>query len=327
MLTNLILFFRKLEQRKVSARINIGTRGSPLALAQAGEVKAGLVAAHSSLGEDDIEIIIIKTSGDIITDRRLIEEGGKGLFTKEIEEQLLAGDIDLAVHSTKDMPAKLPRGLEIGAFLKREDPRDAFLSPVAKSLKDLPKGAVVGTSSLRRQAQVLKARPDLEVIPFRGNVGTRLRKLKSGEVAATLLAVAGLNRLGLEDEITSYLEFDEMLPAPGQGAVAIETRAGDDKTAGLLSPINHIETGLCARVERAVSLGLGASCRMPLGALAVVSGDRITVTATLFSPDGRNFWNEKRTGPVSDPEGLGSALAAAIKAQADPKILEAYKIF
>ena len=228
----------------MTAKLKIGTRGSPLALAQADEVKAGLVAAHSSLGEDDIEIIKIKTSGDIIQDRLLIEEGGKGLFTKEIEEQLLAGDIDLAVHSTKDMPAKLPKGLEIGAYLKREDPRDAFLSPIAGSIKDLPKGAVVGTSSLRRQAQVLKVRSDLEVIPFRGNVGTRLEKMKSGEVAAILLAVAGLNRLGLQAEITSYLDFDEMLPAPGQGAVALETRVGDETTGGLLSPLNHTDTGL-----------------------------------------------------------------------------------
>lgn len=311
----------------MTIRIKIGTRGSPLALAQANQVKDGLVAAHASLSADNVEIIVIKTSGDIITDRLLIEEGGKGLFTKEIEEQLLAGDIDLAVHSTKDMPAKLPEGLEIGAYLKREDPRDAFLSPIARTIKDLPKGAVVGTSSLRRQAQVLRARPDLEVIPFRGNVGTRLKKMKSGEVAATLLAVAGLNRLGLGAEITSFLEFDEMLPAPGQGAVAIETREGDEKTANLLSPLNHIETGLCAWVERAVSLGLGASCRMPLGALATVKGDQISAKAALFSPDGKNLWREELTGPITDPEGLGSALAEAIKAMADPEILEAYKIF
>ncbi|MEE8294496.1 MAG: hydroxymethylbilane synthase [Sphingomonadales bacterium] len=311
----------------MTAKLKIGTRGSPLALAQANQVKTGLVTAHSSLGGDDIEIIIIKTSGDIIQDRLLIEEGGKGLFTKEIEEQLLAGDIDLAVHSTKDMPAKLPQGLEIGGYLKREDPRDAFLSPIAGTIKDLPKAAVVGTSSLRRQAQLLMVRPDLKVIPFRGNVETRINKMKSGEVAATLLAVAGLNRLGLQGEITSFLEFDEMLPAPGQGAVAIETRVGDETTGGLLSPLDHTETGLCARVERAVSLGLGASCRMPLGALATVNGDQITAKAALFSPDGKNVWQKELVGPTSNPEGLGTALAKAIKAMADPKILETYKIF
>lgn len=311
----------------MSGKINIGTRGSPLALVQAHQVKDGLVAAHASLSADDVGLKIIKTSGDTITDRLLIEEGGKGLFTKEIEEQLLAGGIDLAVHSTKDVPAKLPEGLEIGAYLKREDPRDAFLSPVAGTIKDLPQGAVVGTSSLRRQAQVLMVRPDLKIIPFRGNVGTRINKMKSGEVAATLLAVAGLNRLGLEVEITSFLEFDEMLPAPGQGAIAIETREGDEKTANILHPLNHIETGLCARVERAVTLGLGASCRMPLGALAIVKGDQISATAALFSPDGKNLWRKELTGAASDPEGLGRALAEAIKAMADPEILEAYKIF
>lgn len=311
----------------MTAKLKIGTRGSPLALAQANQVKAGLVAAHSTLGSDDVEIIVIKTSGDIITDRRLIEEGGKGLFTKEIEEQLLAGDIDLAVHSTKDMPAKLPKGLEISGYLKREDPRDAFLSPIAGTIKDLPKGAVVGTSSLRRQAQVLMVRSDLKVIPFRGNVGTRINKMKSGEVAAILLAVAGLNRLGLQGEITSFLEFDEMLPAPGQGAIALETRIGDEITGGLLSPLDHTNTGLCARVERAVSLGLGASCRMPLGALATVNGNQITAKAALFSPDGKNVWQKELSGLTTNPEGLGTALAKAIKAMADPKILETYKIF
>lgn len=311
----------------MTTRIIIGTRGSPLALAQANEVRNGLLAAHSSLGIKNIEIKVIKTSGDIIQDRLLIEEGGKGLFTKEIEEQLLTGDIDLAVHSTKDMPAKLPEGLEIGAYLKREDPRDAFLSPAARSLKDLPKGAVVGTSSLRRQAQVLRARPDLKVIPFRGNVGTRLNKMKSGEVAATLLATAGLNRLGLQDEITSYFELEDMIPAPGQGAVAIETRIGDAEVLDFLRPLNDFETGLCARVERAVSLGLGASCRMPLGAIATIKGDQIFAKAALFSPDGKNQWRDEVKGLSADPEGLGANLASAIKAQADPSILEAYKIF
>ncbi len=311
----------------MTAKLKIGTRGSPLALAQANEVKAGLLDAHTTLGANDIEIIIIKTTGDTIQDRLLLEEGGKGLFTKEIEEQLLAGDIDLAVHSTKDMPAKLPSGLEIGAYLKREDPRDAFLSPIAKTLKDLPQGAIVGSSSLRRQAQILRARPDLTVIPYRGNVGTRLEKMRVGEVAATLLAVAGLNRLGLRDEITSVFEFEDMIPAPGQGAVALETRVDDAQTLALLKPLDHFETGLCARAERAVSLGLGASCRMPLGALAFVEGDQILARAALFSPDGKNAWFEKSAGSLSGPEGIGARLAEAIRATADPEILETYRIF
>ena len=187
--------------------------------------------------------------------------------------------------------------------------------------------AVVIHARQREDAAVVGIEELFEVIPFRGNVGTRLEKMKSGEVAAILLAVAGLNRLGLQAEITSYLDFDEMLPAPGQGAVALETRVGDETTGGLLSPLNHTDTGLCARVERAVSLGLGASCRMPLGALATINGDQITAKAALFSPDGKNVWQKELAGPTSNPEGLGTALAEAIKAMADPKILEAYKIF
>jgi len=311
----------------VTSQIKIGTRGSPLALAQANEARRAILSATPALKGADIGIKVIKTSGDIIQDRVLIEEGGKGLFTKEIEDQLLAGQIDLAVHSTKDVPAKLPDGLQIEIFLKREDPRDAFLSPVAGTIADLPRGAVVGTSSLRRQAQVLCLRPDLEVIPFRGNVETRLSKMKAGEVSATLLAAAGLNRLGLAGEITELLDYKDMLPAPGQGAVAIETRTGDKDIMRLLKPVNDADTRLAVRVERAVSLALGASCRMPLAALARVEGDEITAEAALFSPDGKSKWHVREKGPLDNPEGLGKAIGAEILKIADPGILKTYRIF
>lgn len=310
----------------MSARLKIGTRGSPLALAQAKEVKAALIKAHN-LVPNRIEIIPIKTSGDLIKDRTLLEEGGKGLFTKEIEDHLLSGAIDLAVHSAKDMPAKTPEGLEISSFLKREDPRDAFISKIAKTLDDLPKGAAVGTSSLRRQAQILRLRPDLKVIPFRGNVGTRLEKLKKGEVEATVLAAAGLNRLGLGKEIRSHFDHSRMLPAPGQGAIAVETRIGDTITQKLLKPLNHPRTAVAVRVERAVSFALGASCRMPLGAFAVVGPKGISAWAALFSPDGKKAWRAEKLGPVNDPEKIGQKLARVIMEKADPKLLQTFRNF
>jgi hydroxymethylbilane synthase len=217
--------------------LRIGTRGSALALAQAHETRDRLMAAHG-LAEDSFEIVVIKTSGDRIQDRPLSEVGGKGLFTKEIEEALLDGRIDLAVHSSKDMPTVLPDGLALTAFLPREDVRDAFLSPKAKTLTDLPHGAVVGSSSLRRQAMIKRLRPDIEVVMYRGNLQTRLRKLAEGAVDATLLAAAGLRRLGLEAEITSLLETDQFLPAVGQGAICIESRADDTATLQMLAAIH-----------------------------------------------------------------------------------------
>ena len=223
----------------MSNPLRIGTRGSPLALAQAHQTRARLAAAHAALAAPDaIEIVVIKTTGDRIQDRTLMEAGGKGLFTKEIEEALAAGSIDLAVHSMKDVPTWLPDGLEIRCLLPREDPRDAFFSEIAGHLDDLPEGAVVGTASLRRQAQVLSRRPDLKVVPIRGNVETRLRKLAAREVDATMLALAGLRRLDMTDRITAVLETDIMLPAVAQGAIGIETRADDDVTNGLLAALN-----------------------------------------------------------------------------------------
>ncbi len=304
--------------------IKIGTRGSPLALAQAREVRAGLLAAHPGLSEGDIELVPIKTTGDTIQDRRLFEQGGKGLFTKEIEELLIAGGIDLAVHSAKDMPASLPEGLTLSTFLEREDPRDAFISNVAARLEDLPKGAVVGTSSLRRQAQALALRPDLEVVPLRGNVETRIKKLEAGEIAATFLAVAGLNRLGLADVITSCLDWRTFVPAPGQGAICLEIREADEKTRALVAPLNHAPTANAVRAERAVSRTLGASCRMPLAAFAQIRDNKLTAIAALFSPDGRRVWRTEGDAAPASGEDLGRRLGTDILNRADPDLIREF---
>ena len=295
-------------------------------MAQADETRARLVAAHDGLTEGDIEIIPIKTTGDSIRDRPLLLEGGKGLFTKEIEDLLLAGKIDLAVHSTKDMPAALPEGLVLAAFLEREDPRDAFLSLGVASIKDLPKGAVIGTSSLRRQAQVLRLRPDLEIVPYRGNVETRIKKMKKGEVAAIFLAAAGLNRLGLSHEITALMSYEEMLPAPGQGAICIEAREGDKETARLLKPLNHEPTELAVRAERAVSLALGASCRMPLAAHASFSDNLVKARAALFSPDGKQAWTVAGKAYGENAEALGSRLGEELLKKADPDLIREFRV-
>src|SRR6516165_2151742 len=230
--------------------LRIGTRGSPLALAQASLVRARLAEAHGVEAER-IELKVIRTTGDVIRDRPLAEVGGKGLFTKEIEEALLAGEIDVAVHSAKDMPTVLPAGLSIAAVLPREDPRDAFISRKAATLRALPVGAIVGTASLRRQALVKRARPDLTVVNFRGNVETRLRKLEEGVVDATLLALAGLNRLGRAEAATAVLPIDEFLPAVGQGIVALETRDDDERTLALLQAVNARDDATALAAERA----------------------------------------------------------------------------
>jgi len=309
----------------VTSKIKIGTRGSPLALAQAHETRSRLLAAHTSLGESEIEIVIIKTTGDKIQDRLLLQEGGKGLFTKEIEEQLLDGGIHLAVHSTKDMPAEVPEGLGIVAFLEREDPRDAFLSPLAASINDLPDGAVVGTSSLRRQAQLLHLRSDLKVVPYRGNVETRIRKMKEGEVAATFLAAAGLNRLGLAGEITALISMEDMLPAPGQGAICIEARADDRETFALLKPLNHPPTYLAVSAERAISKALGASCRMPLAAHASFSDNNLKARAALFSPDGKKVWTAEGKAKSEAAEALGRQLGEQLINKADPGLIREFR--
>lgn len=284
--------------------LRIGTRGSPLALYQANETRQRLIAAHG-LASADIEIVVITTTGDRVRDRPLAEVGGKGLFTKEIEDALIAGDIQLAVHSMKDMPAQLPAGLEIAAILPREDARDAFLSPVATSIRDLPQGAVVGSSSVRRSAQLKRLRPDTTTIPFRGNVETRLRKLADGVAQATFLAAAGLKRLGLEDRITALVPIEEMLPAVAQGAIGVEMRSDDAATRALLGPINHQPSAIAVACERAFLAALDGSCRTPLAGHARIEGGRILFRGHALTLDGKHCFETTREGPAADAARMG----------------------
>jgi len=282
----------------------IGTRGSPLALWQANEVQSLLLAAHG-IDDTQTQVSTFKTSGDRIQDKPLSEVGGKGLFTKEIEDALLSGDVALAVHSMKDMPTILPDGLEIACVLQREDVRDAFLSDKAANLNELSEGAVVGTSSLRREAQVRRLRPDLEVVEFRGNVDTRLRKLAEGLADATFLAVAGLKRLGKEKLVTAYVEPDEMLPAVAQGAICIEIRSDDTATRKLLKAIHHEETAICVAAERAFLKQLDGSCRTPIAGLGELHGERLRFRGQILTPDGSVSHETERKGAAGDGEAMG----------------------
>jgi hydroxymethylbilane synthase len=266
---------------------------------------------------------VIRTSGDRIQDRPLAEVGGKGLFTKEIEEALLAGDIDLAVHSMKDMPTVLPAGLAIGCYLPREDVRDAFVSAKAPALSALPAGAVVATSSLRRQAQVRRLRPDLAVVPMRGNVDTRLRKLQQGVADATLLACAGLKRLGLADRITAPVPVEEMLPAVAQGAIGVEIRVDDLATAQLLAPLNHQPTALAVTAERAFLAKLDGSCRTPIAGLAEIVGGRLKFRGMILTPDGRQCHAAQREGRPEEAIRLAEDVAAELLAKAGPDFFRA----
>lgn len=286
--------------------VRIGTRGSPLALAQAEEVRARLLAAHPGLNAGQIEIQVIRTTGDAVQDRPLSEIGGKGLFTKEIEEALLEGRIDLAVHSMKDMPTILPDGLAVICLLEREDPRDALICTKAGTISALPAGAVIGTSSLRRQAQLLNVRPDLRIIPYRGNVETRLAKLNAGEVDATLLAAAGLKRLGLANIPATLIEAGEILPAPAQGAIGIEARLNDAATARLLAPVNHSPTEYRIRAERAFLAALDGSCRTPIAALAEILPDgSLHLRGQIIRPDGVQVLETVRDGALADASRMG----------------------
>ena len=301
--------------------LKIGTRGSALALAQAHETRARLMAAHG-LPEAAFEIVVITTSGDRIQDRPLSEAGGKGLFTKEIEEALLDGRIDIAVHSSKDMPTALPDGLELSAFLEREDVRDAFIAKTADGaapgLAELPQGAVVGSSSLRRQALIRRLRPDIEVVMFRGNVQTRLRKLEEGQVAGTLLAYAGLRRLGLADIVTELLPVEEFPPAPGQGAICIESRIGDLATLALLAPIGHAATAQALTCERAFLAALDGSCRTPIAGHATIDGDRLAFRGMILTPDGRETHEIAAEGSAADATRIGRQAGTDIRDRAGP---------
>lgn len=303
--------------------VRIGTRGSPLALAQAHEVRDRLVAAHGMAAET-IEIVVISTKGDRVQDRELKEIGGKGLFTEEIEAQLASGEIDLAVHSSKDMPTKLPEGLALTAFLEREDPRDAFIGRAAPSLAALPAGAIVGTSSLRRQALVRRARPDLTVVGFRGNVQTRLRKLDEGVAHATLLANAGLRRLGMAEIITDLMGMDVFPPAPGQGAICIEGRKGDERTDALVEPLDDADTHVALACERAFLAALDGSCRTPIAGHARIDGDTIAFSGTILTPDGTEAHDIETSGPASDPAALGRAAGDTLRARAGSAFFESW---
>jgi hydroxymethylbilane synthase len=302
--------------------IRIGTRGSPLALVQARAVRDALVAAQPDVA---VEVVPIKTTGDQVQDRRLMEIGGKGLFTKEIEEALRDGRIDCAVHSMKDLETWLPAGLTIGAMLPREDARDALLARMGSSIADLPRGAVVGTASLRRQAQLLALRPDLKVVTLRGNVETRMRKLGAGEADATLLAVAGLKRLGLLDKATAIVDSDEILPAVGQGAIGIEMRDDDGRMRDLLARLDHHATTVCVTAERACLAELDGSCHTPIAAHAELNDDGRTLRlrALIALPDGTSVHRDESRGPAADAAALGQAAGQRLKAAAEPAFFRA----
>jgi hydroxymethylbilane synthase len=303
--------------------LRIGTRGSALALAQAHETRERLMA-RTDCPTEAFAIEVISTSGDRIQDRPLAEAGGKGLFTKEIEEALLEGRIDIAVHSSKDMPTLLPDGLRLTAFLEREDPRDAFIGRTAGRLRDLPPGARVGTSSLRRQALVRRARPDIEVVTFRGNVNTRLRKLDEGEVDATLLANAGLRRLGLTARITELMEIRDFPPAPGQGAICVESRTGDQRVETMLAPIHHHDTGSALACERAFLAALEGSCRTPIAGHATVGNGRLRFFGLILTPDGGFGHETEAEGPIDGAAEIGRMAGERLRAEAGPRFFDGW---
>ncbi|MDI6028835.1 hydroxymethylbilane synthase [Corticibacterium sp. UT-5YL-CI-8] len=303
------------DNRPKIAGLKIGTRGSLLALAQAHETRSRLMTAHG-LPEDAFEIVVISTSGDRIQDRPLSEAGGKGLFTKEIEEAMLAGRIDIAVHSSKDMPTVLPDGLELSAFLPREDARDAFIGRSARTIAEMPEGAVIGSSSLRRQALIKRMRPDLKVTMFRGNVQTRLRKLEEGVAEGTILAQAGLKRLGLEHVTTDLMSLEAFPPAPGQGAICIESRIGDTSARDMLAAIHHVATGHALACERAFLAALDGSCRTPLAGYAEIDGDRLAFSGLILTPDGQETHTVIVEGKAEDAVSLGRKAGAEVRARA-----------
>jgi hydroxymethylbilane synthase len=297
--------------------LRIGTRGSPLALWQAHETRRCLMVAFD-LPETAFEIVVIKVTGDQIQDRALKDIGGKGLFTREIEDALLDGGIDIAVHSMKDMPTQQPAGLVLDCYLEREDVRDAFVSPDVKALGDLPQGATVGSSSLRRRAQLALRRPDLKLVEFRGNVQTRMRKLQEGVASATFLAMAGLNRLGMASVAQSAIAPEEMLPAVAQGAIGVERRADDSRTADLMAAIHHGPTGQRLAAERGFLARLDGSCETPIAGLAMLQGSDLWLRGEILRPDGSEAISDAITGPIADGAALGVELADRLKSRAGP---------
>lgn len=304
-----------------TAPIRIGTRGSRLALWQAGAVRDALAAAHS-FAADQIAIVPIKTSGDMIRDRPLSEAGGKGLFSKEIEAALLTGAIDLAVHSAKDMETVLPVGLTIGACLEREDVREALVASNATSLDDLPHGARVGSASLRREALLRRVRPDLQITLLRGNVPTRIAKVESGELDATLLAAAGLNRIGLHDKITALLPLERFPPACGQGTIAIECRNDDRRIRDLLAAADHRETSLALACERAFLAALDGSCKTPIAGYARIESGRLRFDGIILSEDGRESYEANQSGDPAKADEIGEAAGLDIRRKAPATFLK-----
>jgi hydroxymethylbilane synthase len=301
-------------------RLKIGTRGSSLAVTQSEWIKNKIESSHPELS---VELVRIKTKGDRIIDSPLSKIGGKGLFVKEIEDALLRMEVDLAVHSVKDVPAELPDGLCLPLFPEREDPRDAFISRAYASLYDLPEGAKTGTGSLRRSSQLLHARPDLQIIPLRGNVDTRLKKLESGDMQAIILAAAGLNRLGLSDRITQFLSTEALLPAVGQGALGLEVRKDDERILEILSFLNHRPTELAVRAERAFLKRLEGGCQVPIAGLGIIEEGIIKLMGMVAELDGSRIIKDEIKGPDSQPEELGFALAERLLKEGADRILAA----
>ena len=306
----------------LTSPLRVGTRGSPLALAQAHQARDRLLQAHG-LAAEAVEIHVIKTSGDAIQDRALSEAGGKGLFTKELDAALMMGTIDLAVHSAKDLPTFIPDDVAIAGYLPREDVRDAWISPVAATPRDLPAGAVVGTASLRRAAMLRRLRPDLGIVLLRGNVQTRLRKLADGECAGTLLALAGLKRLDMADRATALLPIADFLPAAGQGAIGLTARAGDGAVASMLVPLLCAPTGVALAAERAFLTALDGSCRTPIAAHAVVAGDRVSLRGLVLRPDGSAVFEEAAEATVWQAGALGRGVGEAIRRRLPAGFFEA----
>jgi hydroxymethylbilane synthase len=306
--------------------LKIGTRGSPLALAQAYETRDLLRARFAELAaEDAVEIVVLKTTGDKVQDRPLSEVGGKGVFTKELDEALFDGRIDCAAHSMKDVPTWLPDGIILPTMLEREDVRDVFISPKAPSFADLPDGALIGTTSMRRQALILAKYPKLGVTLFRGNVQTRLRKLDEGEADATMLALAGLNRLNMAHVATRILEPEEMLPAAGQGAIGLTCRGNDAATTGIISKLDHAPTSTCVNAERAMLDVLDGTCHTPIAGYAQLdeSGEKLRIRGIVAEPDGSQSWSGERTGSVATAEAMARDLGAELRSSAGEAFFEA----
>lgn len=299
-----------------NAVVVIGTRGSPLALAQAYETRRRLVEAHKELREEGaIRIEIIQTTGDMVLDKALADIGGKGLFTKEIDRAQLNGDIDIAVHSMKDVPTWLPEGISLPCMLPREDTRDVFISNKASSIEELPEGSVIGSASLRRQSQILAKNPGLKVVNFRGNVQTRLRKLSEGVVDATLLALAGLRRMDMQEHATAILEQEDMLPAVAQGAIGITCRTGDLKMLSFLEALNHAPTKTCVDCERAFLSKLDGSCRTPIAGQARIDDGVLRFEGLVARPDGSEVLETSRTGKPEDAIAIGEDAGMELRAQ------------